>query len=124
MDQAKNGVLVVTRKKKKDGPSRDYILNAKMVRSLNWKVINGWRERCGCKNNWEFCMKYDTGELYDEGHLKRRSPFQSHVRNNLDHMIHTGIMSQQDQVEYLAEFKRAGGTLQMLTRSIDYVEGA
>ena len=123
MDQRKNGVLVVTRKKK-HGPSREYILNAKMVRSLNWKVINGWREKCGCKTNMEFCIKYDTGELYEEGILKRRNPFQTHVRNNLDHMIHTGIMSQQDQVEYLADFKRAGGTMQMLTRSIDYVEGA
>ena len=69
-------------------------------------------------------MKYDTGELYEEGHLKVRNPFQSHVRKNLDHMIHTGVMDKQHQMEYLAEFKRAGGTLQMLTRSIDYVEGA
>lgn len=123
MTQRVNGVLIVTRKNKKT-PSREEILMAKMVRSLNWKVIDGWREKCGCTSNMEFCMKFDTGELYEEGYLKRRSPFQTHVRNNIDHMIHTGVMSPQEQVEYLADFKKRGGTLQMLTRSIDYVEGA
>lgn len=123
MSERVNGVLIVTRKNKK-GPSRDEILLAKMVRSLNWKVIDGWREKCNCKSNMELIMKFDSGELYEEGYLKRRSPFQTHVRNNIEHMLHTGVMSQQAQVEYLARFKKSGGTLQMLTRSIDYVEGA
>ena len=117
------GVLVIERKKDK-GPSRSEILMAKMVRSLNWTVIDKWREKCGCETNMEFCMKFDTGELYEQKLLKRNSPFQTHVRNNLDHMIHTGVMSQLEQVEYLADFKRRGGTTTMLTRSIDYVEGA
>ena len=118
-----HGVTIITRKKDR-GPDRSDILNAKMVRSLNWKVIDNWREKCGCQDNFEFCIKYDTGELYEQGLLKRNNPFQVHVRNNLDHMIHTGVMSQREQVEYLARFKKRGGTMQMLTRSIDHVEGA
>ena len=65
-----HGVIIVERKKDR-GPSRSEILMAKMVRSLNWTVIDKWREKCGCETNMEFCMKFDTGELYEQKLLKR-----------------------------------------------------
>ncbi len=100
------------------------ILFAKCARSINWNVVDNWRVKLGAESNIEMCFDYDAGVYYQTKQLIRRSPFQGHVRKNLDHMIHTGVMEPLDQERILKEFKEMGGTLQMLTRSIDYVEGA
>ena len=111
-------------KRKKKTVNASDILFAKCARSINWQVVDNWRAKLGAQSNMEMCFDYDSGEYYETRQLTRRSPFQSHVRKNLDHMIHTGVMDPQGQEAILKEFKKKGGTLQMLTRSIDYVEGA
>lgn len=111
-------------KRKKKTVSASDILFAKCARSINWNVVNNWRAKLGADSNMEMCWDYDTGVYYDTGKLVRRSPFQGHVRKNIEHMIHTGVLEPADQERVLKEFKAMGGTVQMLTRSIDYVEGA
>jgi hypothetical protein len=111
-------------KKRTKTVSASDILFAKCARSINWQVVDNWRAKLGAESNMEMCFDYDSGEYYETRQLTRRSPFQSHVRKNLDHMIHTGVMDPSNQEQILKEFKAKGGTLQMLTRSIDYVEGA
>lgn len=106
-------------KRNKKIPSRDHVVRAKMARGINWNVVNNWRERLGAKSNFEMVIDFDNGTYYSDGRLKVNSPFQSHVRKNIEHMMVTGIMNQQDQIDYLKEFKKAGGTLQMLTKSMD-----
>ena len=46
------------------------------------------------------CFDYDTGHYYDTRQLTRRSPFQSHVRLNIEKMIFSGCLSKQDVQQY------------------------
>ena len=73
---------------------------AKVAKSINWKVVNNWREKLGAQSNLEMVMDYDSGAYYESKQLIRRSPFQSHVRLNLDKMIFSGCLEKEDVVEY------------------------
>lgn len=73
---------------------------AKIAKSINWKVVNNWREKLGAQSNLEMLMDYDTGHYYDTRQLTRNSPFQSHVRLNFDKMIFSGCLEKQDVVQY------------------------
>jgi hypothetical protein len=73
---------------------------AKIAKSINWKVVNNWREKLGAQSNLEMVMDYDTGHYYDTRQLTRNSPFQSHVRLNFDKMIFSGCLEKQDVVQY------------------------
>ena len=73
---------------------------AKVAKSINWNVINNWREKLGAQSNLEMVMDYDTGAYYESKQLIRRSPFQSHVRLNLDKMIFIGCLEKEDVVQY------------------------
>ena len=73
---------------------------AKVAKSINWKVINNWREKLGAQSNLEMVIDYDSGAYYESKQLIRRSPFQSHVRLNLDKMIFSGCLEKQDVVQY------------------------
>jgi hypothetical protein len=73
---------------------------AKIAKSINWNVINNWREKLGAQSNLEMVMDYDTGAYYESKQLIRRSPFQSHVRLNLDKMIFSGSLEKEDVVQY------------------------
>jgi len=73
---------------------------AKIAKSINWKVVNNWREKLGAKSNLEMLMDYDIGHYYDTRQLTRNSPFQSHVRLNFDKMIFSGCLEKQDVVQY------------------------
>lgn len=118
----KNGVTIVTRDKRK-GPSKSEILSAKMAKSINFKVLENWRVKLGAENYFEMVMDFDSGKYYDEKKLIVRSPFQAHVRKNIEHMMWTGIFSEQDQLEYLARAKRNGITWKHLTMSAESLEG-
>ena len=73
---------------------------AKVAKSINWNVINNWREKLGAQSNLEMVMDYDTGAYYEGKQLIIRSPFQSHVRLNLDKMIFSGCLEKEDVVQY------------------------
>ena len=73
---------------------------AKIAKSINWKVVNNWREKLGAQSNLEMLMDYDTGHYYDTRQLTRNSPFQSHVRLNFDKMIFSGCLEKEDVVQY------------------------
>jgi hypothetical protein len=73
---------------------------AKIAKSINWKVVNNWREKLGAQSNLEMLMDYDIGHYYDTRQLTRNSPFQSHVRLNFDKMIFSGCLEKQDVVQY------------------------
>ena len=115
------GVTIIERKKR--GPSKSEILLAKMAKSLNFKVIENWRQKLGAESYYEMAVDFDSERYYEEKKLIRRSPFQTHVRKNIEHMIHTGIFSEQEQVEFLADFKKRGGTWKHLTTSVSDLEG-
>ena len=118
----KNGVTTITRDKRR-GPSKSEILSAKMAKSINFKVLENWRQKLGAENYFEMVMDFDSEKYYDEKKLIRRSPFQAHVRKNIEHMMWTGIFSEQDQLEYLARAKRNGITWKHLTMSAESLEG-
>ena len=115
------GVTIIERKKR--GPSKSEILLAKMAKSINFKVIEKWRQKLGAESYYEMAVDFDTEKYYEEKKLIRRSPFQSHVRKNIEHMLHTGIFSEQEQVAFLADFKKRGGTWKHLTTSVSDLEG-
>ena len=73
---------------------------AKVAKSINWKVIDNWREKLGAEDNMAQCFDYDTGHYYDTRQLTRRSPFQSHVRLNIEKMIFSGCLSKEDVQQY------------------------
>jgi hypothetical protein len=103
----KNGVTTITRDNRR-GPTKSEILGAKMAKSINFKVLENWRQKLGAESYYEMAVDFDTERYYEEKKLVRRSPFQSHVRKNIEHMIWTGVFSEQEQLEYLARAKRAG----------------
>ena len=117
-----NGVTTITRDKRK-GPSKSEIMSAKIAKSINFKVLENWRQKLGAENYFEMVMDFDSGKYYDEKKLIVRSPFQAHVRKNIEHMMWTGIFSEQDQLEYLARAKRNGITWKHLTMSAESLEG-
>ena len=119
----KNGVTTITRGSERKGPSKSQILMAKMAKSINFKVLENWRQKLGAESYYEMVVDFDSEKYYEDKKLIRRSPFQTHVRKNIEHMMYTGIFSQQAQVEYLADFKRAGGTHKHLTTSCADLEG-
>ena len=119
----KNGVTTITRGVERKGPSKSQILMAKMAKSINFKVLENWRQKLGAESYYEMAVDFDSEKYYEDKKLIRRSPFQTHVRKNIEHMMYTGIFSQQAQVEYLADFKRAGGTHKHLTTSCADLEG-
>tara|TARA_B100001113_G_scaffold291551_1_gene248012 strand:+ start:158 stop:538 length:381 start_codon:yes stop_codon:yes gene_type:complete len=118
----KNGVTIVTRGNDR-GPSKSEILGAKMAKSLNFKVLENWRQKLGAESYYEMAVDFDTEKYYEDKKLVRNSPFQSHVRKNIEHMIWTGVFSEREQVEYLADFKRRGGKTKHLTMAAADLEG-
>ena len=119
----KNGVTTITRGSERKGPSKSQILMAKMAKSINFKVLENWRQKLGAESYYEMAVDFDSEKYYEDKKLIRRSPFQAHVRKNIEHMMHTGVFSEKDQVQYLAEFKRAGGTYKHLTTATADLEG-
>ena len=73
---------------------------AKIAKSINWKVVDNWREKLGAGDNMEMLMDYDFGIYYENKKLIRNSPFQSHVRLNFDKMIFSGCLQKEDVVQY------------------------
>jgi hypothetical protein len=73
---------------------------AKVAKTINWKVVDNWREKLGAESNFEMMVDYDNGYYYDTRQLTRRSPFQSHVRLNIDKMIFTGCIEKKDVEMY------------------------
>ena len=115
------GVTIIERKKR--GPSKSEILLAKMAKSINFKVIETWGLNLGGASYYEMAVDFDSERYYEEKKLIRRSRFQAHVRKNIEHMLHTGIFSEQEQVAFLADFKKRGGTWKHLTTSVSDLEG-
>ena len=119
----KHGVTTITRSSERKGPSKSQILCAKMAKSINFNVLENWRKKLGADSYYEMAVDFDSEKYYEDKKLVRRSPFQAHVRKNIEHMMHTGVFSEKDQVQYLAEFKRAGGTYKHLTTATADLEG-
>ena len=119
----KRGVTTITRSSERKGPSKSQILCAKMAKSINFNVLENWRKKLGADSYYEMAVDFDSEKYYEDKKLIRRSPFQAHVRKNIEHMMHTGVFSEKDQVQYLAEFKRAGGTYKHLTTATADLEG-
>ena len=52
------GVTIIERKKR--GPSKSEILLAKMAKSINFKVIENWRQKLGAESYYEMAVDFDT----------------------------------------------------------------
>ena len=115
------GVTIIERKKR--GPSKSEILLAKMAKSINFKVIENWRQKLGAESYYEMVVDFDSERYYEEKKLIRNSPFQAHVRKNIEHMMWTGVFSEQDQLEYLARAKKNGVKHKHLTMSSEDLSG-
>jgi len=98
----KHGVTTITRSSERKGPSKSQILCAKMAKSINFNVLENWRKKLGADSYYEMAVDFDSEKYYEDKKLIRRSPFQAHVRKNIEHMMHTGVFSEKDQVQYLA----------------------
>ena len=116
------GVTTITRDNRK-GPTKSEIMGAKICKSINFKVLENWRQKLGAESYYEMVVDFDSERYYEEKKLVRNSPFQAHVRKNIEHMMWTGVFSEQDQLEYLARAKRNGVKHKHLTMSSEDLSG-
>ena len=56
----KNGVTTITRGNERKGPSKSEILMAKMAKSINFKVIENWRQKLGADSYYEMVVDFDA----------------------------------------------------------------
>ena len=42
---------------------------AKIAKSINWKVVDNWREKLGAQDNFEMLLDYDFGVYYENRKL-------------------------------------------------------
>jgi len=98
--------------------TQDDITTAKIAKSINWNVVENWRNKLGASCGLEMAINFDTGYYYDNRMLNR-GPFHRHVRINLDKMLFTGCYSFEDVYKLLEEFRNKGGKLKQLTKSED-----
>lgn len=97
----------------------DYdIAQAKVARTINWKVVENWRQKLGAGSNFEMVADYDSG-YYFQHRMLNFGPFHRHVRINLDKMLWTGCYTFDDAWNLLKEFKEKGGSLKALVKSED-----
>lgn len=101
----------------------DYdIAQVKIARTINWGVVDNWRQKLGADSGLEMVFKYDTGEYFETKQLNR-SLAHKHVRINLDKMLYTGCYSFDDAWELIKKFKQNGGTVADLVDEDDEFDG-
>ena len=73
----------------------------KLVSTINWKVVERWREKFNYNSNdemvWDWLFNQD--ELFSRGLKKKPYPFHRHVRLNLDKMAFTGVTDVQSVID-------------------------
>ena len=79
----------------------DDINRIKLVSTINWKVVERWREKFNYNSNdemvWDWLFNQD--ELFSRGLKKKPYPFHRHVRLNLDKMAFTGVTDVQSVID-------------------------
>jgi hypothetical protein len=77
------------------------VLRIKLVSTINWKVVERWRDKFGYKSNeemvWDWMFNQD--EIFSRGLKKKPYPFHRHVRLNLDKMGFTGVTDVQSVID-------------------------
>jgi hypothetical protein len=77
------------------------ITRIKLVSTINWKVVERWRNKFGYKTNeemvWDWLFNQD--EIISRGLRKKPYPFHRHVRLNLDKMAFTGVTDVQSVID-------------------------
>jgi hypothetical protein len=77
------------------------ITRIKLVSTINWKVVERWRDKFGYKTNeemvWDWLFNQD--EIISRGLRKKPYPFHRHVRLNLDKMAFTGVTDVQSVID-------------------------
>ena len=73
----------------------------KLISTINWKVVDRWRDKFGYKSNdemvWDWMFNQD--EIFSRGLKKKPYPFHRHVRLNLDKMGFTGVTDVQSVID-------------------------
>ena len=81
--------------------SADEIERIKLISTINWKVVDRWRQKFNYKSNeemvWDWLFNQD--EIYSRGLRAKPYPFHRHVRLNLDKMAFTGVTDVQSVID-------------------------
>jgi hypothetical protein len=81
--------------------SPEEIERIKLISTINWKVVDRWRDKFGYKSNdemvWDWMFNQD--EIFSRGLKKKPYPFHRHVRLNLDKMAFTGVTDVQSVID-------------------------
>ena len=81
--------------------SADEINRIKLISTINWKVVDRWRDKFGYKCNeemvWDWLFNQD--EIFSRGLRAKPYPFHRHVRLNLDKMAFTGVTDVQSVID-------------------------
>lgn len=79
----------------------DEVFRIKLVSTINWSVVDRWRQKFNYKSNeemvWDWLFNQD--EIYSRGLKKKPYPFHRHVRLNLDKMAFTGVTDVQSVID-------------------------
>ena len=79
----------------------DEVFRIKLVSTINWSVVDRWRQKFNYKSNeemvWDWLFNQD--EIYFRGLKKKPYPFHRHVRLNLDKMAFTGVTDVQSVID-------------------------
>ena len=77
------------------------ITRIKLVSTINWKVVERWRDKFGYKTNEEMVWDwlFNQEEIISRGLRKKPYPFHRHVRLNLDKMAFTGVTDVQSVID-------------------------
>ena len=81
--------------------SQEEIKRIKLISTINWKVVERWREKFNYNSNeemvWDWLFNQD--EIFSRGLKKKPYPFHRHVRLNLDKMAFTGVTDVQSVID-------------------------
>ena len=77
------------------------VFRIKLVSTINWKVVERWRDKFGYKTNEEMVWDwlFNQEEIVSRGLRKKPYPFHRHVRLNLDKMAFTGVTDVQSVID-------------------------
>lgn len=77
------------------------VFRIKLVSTINWKVVERWRDKFGYKTNEEMVWDwlFNQEEIVSRGLRKKPYPFHRHVRLNLDKMAFTGVTDIQSVID-------------------------
>ena len=81
--------------------SVEEIERIKLISTINWKVVERWRDKFKYKSNEEMVWDwmFNQEEIFSRGLRAKPYPFHRHVRLNLDKMAFTGVTDVQSVID-------------------------